>query len=119
MHAAVVTCYCRYRPLPEAVYGPRSLEHPLIMTRMDRTDAAAGEELDSLPLVRGGVGMLGGGCSAVHACCCAVSGTGAMGGAGATVADWGRRTAAHACLPCVLPGLCLVLRDTLCTIFTY
>lgn len=34
----------RYRPLPEAVYGAASREHPLIMTRMDLTDARVGEE---------------------------------------------------------------------------
>ncbi|KAG2446275.1 hypothetical protein HXX76_000864 [Chlamydomonas incerta] len=33
----------RYRPLPEAVYGAASREHPLIMTRMDLTDARVGE----------------------------------------------------------------------------
>ncbi|GFR51807.1 hypothetical protein Agub_g14266, partial [Astrephomene gubernaculifera] len=39
----------RYRPLPEAVYGDLSRQHPLILTRMDPADPRVGEELGSLP----------------------------------------------------------------------
>lgn len=41
----------RYRRLPEELYEPLSRQHPLILTRMDVTDARLGEELDSLPFL--------------------------------------------------------------------
>ncbi len=41
---------CRYRPLPEAIYGERSLAHPLINTRFDSAACAElGESLEALP----------------------------------------------------------------------
>jgi hypothetical protein len=40
-----------HRPLPEDVYGPTALEHPLVNRRKDLIDPALGEDLDSLPLL--------------------------------------------------------------------
>jgi hypothetical protein len=34
----------RYRHLPQSMYKSRSLEHPLIMTRLDTLDPLLGEE---------------------------------------------------------------------------
>ncbi|GIL91348.1 hypothetical protein Vretifemale_18979 [Volvox reticuliferus] len=38
----------RYRPLPEALYGAQSREHPLILTRQDLTDPRVGETPEGL-----------------------------------------------------------------------
>jgi hypothetical protein len=48
-----VSALCRYRPLPQDVYGEAAQQYPLILTRTDVCDPKLGEELDSLdPLER-------------------------------------------------------------------
>lgn len=43
----------RFRELPEEVHGEASRTYPLILTRMDTADGAAGESLEALdPLER-------------------------------------------------------------------
>lgn len=41
--------FTRYRPLPEAVFGPRSRALPLMSTRMELASAELGETADGLP----------------------------------------------------------------------